>query len=98
MNISPVFLRNPYHPNNPILMHIPAISSRIMNNLKNPEKLTKKCDFQKWLAAGGSAQRQPGLLDCKIKGNKPSKYIQNYRKPNNPYDFYESLLILNISY
>ncbi len=39
-----------------------------MKNLKHPEKLTKKCDFQKWLAAGGSAQRRPGLLEGKIKG------------------------------
>ncbi len=58
-----------------------------MKNLKSPEKFAKKHDFQKWLAAGGSAQRQPGLLEGKNKGNKPQKYLQNCRKPNNPYYF-----------
>ncbi len=37
-----------------------------MKNIKHPEQLAKKCDFQKCLAAGGSAQRQPELLDGQI--------------------------------
>ena len=64
------------------------ISENIKERAISGEK--KTCDFQKWLAAGGRAQRQPGLLNCKTSQNTRKfikKKLKTHANSENKCDF-----------